>query len=179
MRTGPAPRRVRFAGLRQARTAPGGIAPGYDTGTGRPAGGRFRPRAERPGENVRSRLGSRPASTRSTGLADASGMLAGVVLDAAFGDPRRWHPVAGFGRAAAALERRLYAPNRAAGLRYAVPAEAGGSWHDFTGAVDGDRIDHILVTRSWKVVEAAVSHYRPGGRLPSDHWPVVATLEFG
>ena len=67
----------------------------------------------------------------------------------------------------------------AAGLRYAVPAEAGGSWHDFTGAVDGDRIDHILVTRSWKVVEAAISHYRPGGRLPSDHWPVVATLDLG
>jgi endonuclease/exonuclease/phosphatase family metal-dependent hydrolase len=67
----------------------------------------------------------------------------------------------------------------AAGLRYAVPPEAGGSWHDFTGTVDGDRIDHILVTRSWTVVEAAVSHLRPGGRLPSDHWPVVATLNLG
>jgi endonuclease/exonuclease/phosphatase family metal-dependent hydrolase len=63
-----------------------------------------------------------------------------------------------------------------AGLRYAVPAEAGGSWHDFTGATDDERIDHILVTHSWKVVEAAVSHYRPDGRLPSDHWPLVATL---
>jgi len=59
-----------------------------------------------------------------TGLADAGGLLAGVVLDSAFGDPRRWHPVAGFGRAAAALERRLYAPNRVAGLRYAGVAIA-------------------------------------------------------
>jgi endonuclease/exonuclease/phosphatase family metal-dependent hydrolase len=67
----------------------------------------------------------------------------------------------------------------AAGLRYAVPVEAGGSWHDFTGAEDGDRIDHILVTEGWKVIDAAVSHVRPGGRLPSDHWPVVATLELG
>ncbi|TCO49242.1 endonuclease/exonuclease/phosphatase family metal-dependent hydrolase [Kribbella antiqua] len=66
-----------------------------------------------------------------------------------------------------------------AGLRYAVPAEAGGSWHDFTGATDDERIDHILVTKSWKVLEATVSHFRPGGRLPSDHWPVVATLELG
>jgi endonuclease/exonuclease/phosphatase family metal-dependent hydrolase len=63
------------------------------------------------------------------------------------------------------------------GLRNAVPLEAGGSWHDFTGTEDGDRIDHILVTESWTVVDAAVSHHRPGGRLPSDHWPVVATLE--
>ncbi|WP_344219569.1 endonuclease/exonuclease/phosphatase family protein [Kribbella sancticallisti] len=64
-----------------------------------------------------------------------------------------------------------------AGLRLAVPAEAGGSWHDFTGATDQERIDHILLTAGWKVIDAEVSHYRPDGRLPSDHWPVVATLE--
>jgi endonuclease/exonuclease/phosphatase family metal-dependent hydrolase len=64
-----------------------------------------------------------------------------------------------------------------AGLRHAVPADAGGSWHDFTGAVDDERIDHILVTEGWTVVDAEVSRYRPGGRLPSDHWPVVATLQ--
>ncbi|MFF1815917.1 endonuclease/exonuclease/phosphatase family protein [Kribbella sp. NPDC058245] len=63
-----------------------------------------------------------------------------------------------------------------AGLRYAVPADAGGSWHNFTGAEDDDRIDHILVSPAWTVTEAAVSHFRPGGRLPSDHWPVMATL---
>lgn len=63
-----------------------------------------------------------------------------------------------------------------AGLRYAVPIEAGGSWHDFTGAEDDDRIDHILVGPAWTVVEGAVSHFRPNGRLPSDHWPVMATL---
>ncbi|MFB6721585.1 endonuclease/exonuclease/phosphatase family protein [Kribbella sp. NPDC056345] len=63
-----------------------------------------------------------------------------------------------------------------AGLRYAVPADAGGSWHDFTGAEDDERIDHILISPAWTVTEAAVSHFRPGGRLPSDHWPVMATL---
>jgi endonuclease/exonuclease/phosphatase family metal-dependent hydrolase len=67
----------------------------------------------------------------------------------------------------------------AAGLRNVVPPAAGGSWHDFTGAEDDDRIDHILVTEGWNVLEAAVSHFRPDGRLPSDHWPVVATLELG
>jgi adenosylcobinamide-phosphate synthase len=54
--------------------------------------------------------------------ANAAGLAAGVLLDAAFGDPRRLHPVAGFGRAAAVLERRMYAPTRGAGLRYAVLA---------------------------------------------------------
>jgi adenosylcobinamide-phosphate synthase len=55
-------------------------------------------------------------------VAGAGGMLAGAVLDAALGDPRRWHPVAGFGKAAGVLERRLYAPNRLAGARYATVA---------------------------------------------------------
>lgn len=48
-------------------------------------------------------------------VSDAVGLVAGYALDAAFGDPRRFHPVAGFGTAAAALERGLYAPHRAAG----------------------------------------------------------------
>src|SRR5437763_468279 len=57
-----------------------------------------------------------------TGPANAVGLLAGALLDTALGDPRRWHPVAGFGRAASALERRLYAPHRGAGARYAAMA---------------------------------------------------------
>jgi len=55
-------------------------------------------------------------------IATASGLLAGYLLDTALGDPRRLHPVAGFGKAAAALERRMYAPTRAAGARYAALA---------------------------------------------------------
>jgi adenosylcobinamide-phosphate synthase len=52
--------------------------------------------------------------------AHAGGLVAGALLDLAFGDPRRLHPVAGFGRVAGALERRLYAPDRMAGARYAA-----------------------------------------------------------
>jgi adenosylcobinamide-phosphate synthase len=54
--------------------------------------------------------------------ADALGLLAGFALDALVGDPRRGHPVAAYGRAAGALEPRLYAPTRAAGTRYASVA---------------------------------------------------------
>jgi adenosylcobinamide-phosphate synthase len=54
--------------------------------------------------------------------ADAGGLVAGALLDMALGDPRRFHPVAGFGQLAGALERRLYAPRRAAGMGYAAIA---------------------------------------------------------
>jgi len=63
-----------------------------------------------------------------------------------------------------------------AGWIDAVPASEGGTEHAFTGATDRDRIDHILIGKEWQVVDAAVSYYRPDGRLPSDHWPVAATL---
>jgi adenosylcobinamide-phosphate synthase len=64
------------------------------------------------------------------GRADAAGLVAGYVLDAIIGDPKRWHPVAGFGTVAAKLERKIYAPDRKAGALFAalavgVPAAAG------------------------------------------------------
>ncbi|PQD98090.1 cobalamin biosynthesis protein [Mycobacterium sp. EPG1] len=46
------------------------------------------------------------------------GIAAGIAADTVFGDPRRGHPVALFGSAAAALERRDYADTRGAGLRH-------------------------------------------------------------
>ncbi|SDC23714.1 adenosylcobinamide-phosphate synthase [Cupriavidus sp. YR651] len=39
--------------------------------------------------------------------------IAGVLLDRWLGEPRRWHPLVGFGQLAAALERRLNRPERA------------------------------------------------------------------
>ncbi len=57
-------------------------------------------------------------------LALASGLLAGVILDSLLGDPRRGHPVAGFGRAAAALERRVYADDRTRGALYTAACVA-------------------------------------------------------
>jgi adenosylcobinamide-phosphate synthase len=58
----------------------------------------------------------------STAAANAVGLIAGVFLDRLLGDPRRLHPVAGFGRAAAALERRTYAQTRRAGARHVALA---------------------------------------------------------
>jgi len=49
---------------------------------------------------------------------DVVGMGVGAALDALVGDPRRGHPVAGFGRFAGAVERRLYKPSRRAGVAF-------------------------------------------------------------
>lgn len=46
------------------------------------------------------------------------GLLLGYAADQLFGDPRRFHPVAGFGSLAARLERHTWAPRRSAGLRH-------------------------------------------------------------
>lgn len=47
-----------------------------------------------------------------------AGILAGALADLVLGDPRRGHPVAGFGRSAAALEAVTYRDSRAAGALY-------------------------------------------------------------
>ncbi len=48
--------------------------------------------------------------------------------------------------------------------------------HHWDGATAGTRIDYVLFTPEWEVLDATIAHDAPGGRLPSDHWPVVATL---
>lgn len=50
----------------------------------------------------------------------ALGLVLGFVADRVFGDPRRFHPVAGFGRVAASAEQRLYADNRLRGIAYST-----------------------------------------------------------
>ncbi|MFZ0877425.1 MAG: cobalamin biosynthesis protein, partial [Pseudonocardiaceae bacterium] len=52
------------------------------------------------------------------GAARAVGLLVGVAADEVFGDPRRHHPVAAFGRIAASAERACYAEHRLVGLVY-------------------------------------------------------------
>jgi endonuclease/exonuclease/phosphatase family metal-dependent hydrolase len=54
-----------------------------------------------------------------------------------------------------------------------------GTHHHWDGATDGTRIDYVLASLAWEVLHAEIAHQLPqDGRsgLPSDHWPVVATL---
>lgn len=86
----------------------------------------------------------------------AGGLLLGAALDGAFGDPRRLHPVAGFGQAAAALERRLYAASRARGVAH----EALLVGAVLTGAVALTRLP-----RAWQLpLTAATTWAVLGGR---------------
>ena len=69
-----------------------------------------------------------PLMPRRSGL--ASGLLLGSALDAVLADPRRGHPVAVFGTAAARAEHRFWAASRARGTMFALacagPAAAAG-----------------------------------------------------
>ncbi|MCX6463814.1 MAG: cobalamin biosynthesis protein, partial [Pseudonocardiales bacterium] len=56
----------------------------------------------------------------------ALGLALGAVADALLGDPRRGHPVAGFGSLAAACERRTYRDDRVAGAGH-VALLVGGA----------------------------------------------------
>lgn len=50
--------------------------------------------------------------------ARALGLLAGYLADQVWGDPRRGHPVAGFGQVAHTLEQRIWADDRPRGVAY-------------------------------------------------------------
>ncbi|SEP52839.1 cobalamin biosynthesis protein [Amycolatopsis saalfeldensis] len=50
----------------------------------------------------------------------AAGLITGFAADTLFGDPRRAHPVALFGTASAAVERRLWADSKPRGAVYAA-----------------------------------------------------------
>jgi adenosylcobinamide-phosphate synthase len=77
------------------------------------------------GHAATTRIGGRAPFS---GWPGAVGLGLGYLADALLGDPRRWHPVAGFGRVASLLEHRTYADARLAGaghLLLLVGATAG------------------------------------------------------
>ena len=48
--------------------------------------------------------------------------------------------------------------------------------HRWDGSTGGTRIDYVFADDRWDVSGARIDHTRPGGRLPSDHWPVIADV---
>lgn len=96
------------------------------------------------------------------------GLLLGVAADAVLGDPRRGHPVAGFGRAAGAVERRVHADSRARGVAYVaacvLPVVGIGAVAERLGR--GRPCVHVLLTAAatWTVV-AGTGLAREGDRM--------------
>ncbi|MCK9821999.1 cobalamin biosynthesis protein [Nocardioides cavernae] len=89
-------------------------------------------------------------------MSRALGIVLGHLADRRFGDPQRWHPVAGFGRAAAAIEHRTYADSRARGVVHLVllagAATGGGLGQELR--TRGHPVAHTLVTAAatWAVL---------------------------
>ncbi|MEV6219695.1 cobalamin biosynthesis protein [Nocardia sp. NPDC051833] len=86
------------------------------------------------------------------GTSTAVGLVLGFALDRVFADPRRWHPVAGFGSAAAALEQKTYLDDRRAGVVHEVVA---------VGSVVGFG---VLAARGGVVATALATWTALGGR---------------
>ncbi len=87
------------------------------------------------------------------------GLALGYAADLAFGDPRRGHPVAGLGQATTALERRLYADRRSAGVLHV--GLALGAVVSTAGVLDRLLRDHPIPRI---VVTAAATWAVLGGR---------------
>ncbi|MEV0290466.1 cobalamin biosynthesis protein [Kribbella sp. NPDC050820] len=91
-------------------------------------------------------------------MSRALGLVLGFAADRVLGDPRRYHPVAGFGQVATRLEKRRYGNSRAAGAAYTGAlvgtAVAGGA---LVERLTRNRpIVHTLVTAAatWTVLGA-------------------------
>ena len=72
----------------------------------------------------------------------------------------------------------------AAGLRDTLAhlgerGQGAATHHPWDGSTRGTRLDFVLVTPEWEALDARIAHLCPRGRLPSDHWPVVADLRLG
>lgn len=80
----------------------------------------------------------------------AAGLALGFALDRWLGDPSRFHPVAGFGSCAAALERRLYADSVWRGASYSALLVGSA----VAVGVLADRRGRLLVTAAatWAVL---------------------------
>jgi adenosylcobinamide-phosphate synthase len=107
------------------------------------------------------------------------GLLAGVALDALAGDPRRGHPVAAFGRAATALERRLYADSRARGTAYAAACVLGTAGLGLAAEALGRRPAGRAGGRVLVLTAAAAWVVLGGASLAREGGAMAAALESG
>jgi adenosylcobinamide-phosphate synthase len=94
-----------------------------------------------------------------------------MVADAALGDPRRWHPVAGFGSVAAVLERRCYSDRRVTGTLHTavLVAAATGLGALAERAVAGRPLASVALTgaATWAVL-GGTSLSRHGAALAAE-----------
>ncbi len=105
----------------------------------------------------------------------ASGAALGFACDVLTGDPRRGHPVAAFGRAAAALERRLWRDERGRGALFTAVC-AGGAVAAARGLT---RLVHRSPTATVALTAAATWSVLGGTSLGREARAVGAALDAG
>jgi adenosylcobinamide-phosphate synthase len=98
-------------------------------------------------------VGPEPGVHPGHAALSAAALLGGYGADLLVGDPRRWHPVAGFGRGARALERAAYCPTRLRGalvtaVLVALPALASELLARALARV-GVRRELVLAALTW------------------------------
>jgi adenosylcobinamide-phosphate synthase len=98
-------------------------------------------------------------------------LAGGYVADAILGDPRTFHPVAGFGQLAQRVERAVYAPTRARGIAYTTLlvglAAAGGEASARVADRAGVGRPVALALATWTALGGR-SLTRAAGRLADD-----------
>src|SRR5918997_7152076 len=98
-------------------------------------------------------------------LAIGCGLALGYAADALVGDPRRFHPVAGFGTLAARLERVTYRDRRDVGVAYVALLVGGtaGLGVGLARVVGRSAVGTVLGTAvaTWAVLGGRAP--RPGG----------------
>ncbi|MFT7678400.1 MAG: endonuclease/exonuclease/phosphatase family metal-dependent hydrolase [Planctomycetota bacterium] len=63
-------------------------------------------------------------------------------------------------------------------FRVAHPKSSpAGTFNGFAGKRDGAKIDYVLCSKEWTVQAASIDRREFEGRMPSDHYPVVAKLQ--
>ncbi|HEX6354845.1 cobalamin biosynthesis protein [Actinophytocola sp.] len=112
-------------------------------------------------------------------VARAVGLLLGVAADGAFGDPRKRHPVAGFGKVAQRVEQVLYRDDKLTGVVHAavlsggavalgVAVERAGRRHPVLQALTTAVTTWIVLGgRSLAVQGAAIGRELDAGELPA------------
>jgi adenosylcobinamide-phosphate synthase len=82
------------------------------------------------------------------------GLVVGAAADAVSGDPRRWHPVAGFGRLAGVLESAMWRPSRARGAAYTAVCVGGAvvAGRIAAGGTRAARRGLVTAVATWAVV---------------------------
>ncbi|MFD1833020.1 MULTISPECIES: cobalamin biosynthesis protein [Streptomyces] len=118
-----------------------------------------------------------PAAPAASGAACAyaCGAVLGHLIDLVAGDPRRGHPVAAFGRAAAAAERLLWRDHRGAGALYAAVCAGGTA----AAAAALDRAVRRSPAARTALTAAAAWSVTGGSSLAREARTIAAALEAG